>query len=67
MTSTSSTEVELACYAQRSEISVVPEPWRLEAVENGNLGFSLPPTDGGKDAWLFLFACFMLEGLIWGM
>ncbi|KAI8938433.1 hypothetical protein NX059_004326 [Plenodomus lindquistii] len=29
-------------------------------------GFSLPPTDGGKDAWLCLFACFMLEALIWG-
>ena len=29
-------------------------------------GFCLPPTDGGKDAWLFLFACFMLEALIWG-
>jgi hypothetical protein len=30
-------------------------------------GFSLPPTDGGKDAWLCLFACFMLEAMIWGM
>ncbi|KAJ4330627.1 hypothetical protein N0V95_010021 [Ascochyta clinopodiicola] len=29
-------------------------------------GHSLPPTDGGKDAWLFLFSCFMLEALIWG-
>jgi hypothetical protein len=27
---------------------------------------SLPPTDRGKDAWLFLVACFMLEALIWG-
>lgn len=32
-----------------------------------NAGFSLPPTDGGKDAWLFLLSCFMLEALIWGM
>ncbi|KAL6710941.1 hypothetical protein ACN47E_006816 [Coniothyrium glycines] len=31
-----------------------------------NEGFSLPPTDEGKDAWLCLFACFMLEALIWG-
>lgn len=22
--------------------------------------------DGGKDAWLFLAACFMIEALIWG-
>ena len=29
-------------------------------------GHSLPPTDGGKDAWLFLFSCFMLEAMIWG-
>jgi hypothetical protein len=28
--------------------------------------FSLPPVDGGKDAWFFLTACFMLEGLVWG-
>ncbi|PNS14156.1 hypothetical protein CAC42_6669 [Sphaceloma murrayae] len=28
--------------------------------------FSLPPADGGKDAWLVLFACFILEALVWG-
>ncbi|KAK3692616.1 MFS monocarboxylate transporter [Podospora appendiculata] len=27
---------------------------------------SLPPVDGGKDAWLFLAACFMVEALVWG-
>jgi hypothetical protein len=32
-----------------------------------NAEFFLPPTDGGKDAWLFLLSCFMLEALIWGM
>ncbi|KAJ4137255.1 hypothetical protein NW768_002837, partial [Fusarium equiseti] len=26
---------------------------------------SLPPVDGGKDAWLFLAASFMVEALIW--
>ncbi|KAI9925285.1 hypothetical protein ASPWEDRAFT_120703 [Aspergillus wentii DTO 134E9] len=26
----------------------------------------LPPADGGKDAWLFLAACFVIEALIWG-
>lgn len=31
-----------------------------------NWASSLPPTDTGKDAWLFLFASFMLEALIWG-
>ena len=28
--------------------------------------FSLPPVDGGKDAWLFLAGCFVTEALIWG-
>jgi hypothetical protein len=27
---------------------------------------SIPPADGGKDAWLFLAACFMVEALVWG-
>jgi hypothetical protein len=27
--------------------------------------FSLPPVDGGKDAWLFLFSAFILEILVW--
>jgi len=37
----------------------------FEDVEGGE-GFSLPPADGGKDAYLFLFTCFMLEALVWG-
>ncbi|KAH6615112.1 major facilitator superfamily domain-containing protein [Boeremia exigua] len=28
--------------------------------------FSLPPVDGGKDAWLFLLSAFVLEILVWG-
>ncbi|KAF4635406.1 hypothetical protein G7Y89_g2692 [Cudoniella acicularis] len=28
--------------------------------------FSLPQADGGKDAWLFLAACFVIEALVWG-
>ncbi len=28
---------------------------------------SLPQVDGGKDAWLFLAACFLIEGLVWGV
>ena len=27
---------------------------------------SLPRVDGGKDAWLALAGCFILEGLVWG-
>lgn len=29
--------------------------------------FSLPPVDGGKDAWLFLAAGFVFEALVWGI
>jgi hypothetical protein len=28
--------------------------------------FSLPPVDGGKAAWCFLAASFMMEALVWG-
>ncbi|KAI5861185.1 MFS general substrate transporter [Durotheca rogersii] len=34
--------------------------------EDGRQAFSLPPVDGGKDAWLFLAACFSIEALVWG-
>jgi hypothetical protein len=42
--------------------------------EAGDLGLntsrhefgSLPPVDGGKDAWLFLAAGFVFEALVWG-
>ncbi|KAI8626809.1 MFS general substrate transporter [Xylariaceae sp. FL1651] len=33
---------------------------------SGSQEFSLPPIDGGKDAWLFLAACFVVDALIWG-
>lgn len=26
----------------------------------------LPRVDGGKDAWLFLAGCFLIEALTWG-
>lgn len=32
----------------------------------GRHQFSLPRVDGGKDAWLFLAACFTVEALTWG-
>ncbi|KAF1960499.1 MFS general substrate transporter [Byssothecium circinans] len=60
---------ELDLYPQRSEnpLNLEIESQRGETYSgDAQGGFSLPPTDGGKDAWLFLLACFMLEGLIWG-
>lgn len=29
-------------------------------------GQALPRVDGGKDAWLVLGGCFVLEALVWG-
>ncbi|UKZ71090.1 uncharacterized protein TrAtP1_012055 [Trichoderma atroviride] len=37
-----------------------------ESPPDGTTEFSLPPVDRGKDAWLFLAACFVLEALVWG-
>lgn len=42
-----------------------PSP-ALSIEEEENQQFSLPPADGGKDAWLFLAAAFILEALTWG-
>jgi hypothetical protein len=32
-----------------------------------NPEFSLPPTDKGKDAYLFLVTCFVAEAFVWGI
>jgi hypothetical protein len=70
MSSNRSPQVELAIYSQQPATAALidTELHANDGIEpsNGDLGFSLPPTDGGKDAWLCLFACFMLEALIWG-
>ncbi|KAF2278820.1 MFS general substrate transporter [Westerdykella ornata] len=63
MASDRTTERDLTPNPPISELSY--DDRSLENRDTGN-GFSLPPTDGGKDAWLFLFACFILEALIWG-
>ncbi|KAG6988916.1 hypothetical protein G7Y79_00068g096150 [Physcia stellaris] len=54
------------------------EPASTDSLHNGDVfelhqsGVSaslepkLPPQDGGKDAWLFLCACFSVEALVWG-
>ncbi|KAI1536262.1 MFS-1 multi-domain protein, partial [Pyrenophora tritici-repentis] len=39
---------------------------QLHQTHPAEAGFSLPPVDGGKDAWLFLFSAFVLEILTWG-
>ncbi|KAF7890736.1 uncharacterized protein EAF01_010545 [Botrytis porri] len=34
--------------------------------DQDNTDGNIPRADGGKDAWLFLAACFLFEALIWG-
>uniref|UniRef100_A0A8H7TWL1 Major facilitator superfamily (MFS) profile domain-containing protein n=1 Tax=Bionectria ochroleuca TaxID=29856 RepID=A0A8H7TWL1_BIOOC len=44
-------------------------PRQIEAatiVLTGQPEFSLPPTDRGKSAWLFLAASFLIEAVVWG-
>ncbi|KAF2787109.1 MFS general substrate transporter [Melanomma pulvis-pyrius CBS 109.77] len=65
-----STELELTSHTPHSSTAEIQSHHNgsinsIEANET-NEGFSLPPADGGKDAWLFLMSCFMLEALIWG-
>ncbi|KAF2443009.1 MFS general substrate transporter [Karstenula rhodostoma CBS 690.94] len=66
MASAHTTETELIPYPQPAVYAQVEVPTYEEGTHELGQGFSLPPTDGGKHAWLFLFSCFMLEGMIWG-
>jgi hypothetical protein len=41
------------------------DPWALSG-ESSQVQRSLPQPDRGREAWLFLGSCFILEALIWG-
>jgi hypothetical protein len=66
MASHGTAEVELASFTPQPSSIASQDIEPLHDHVNSDEGFSLPPTDGGKDAWLCLLACFMLEALIWG-
>ncbi|KAI1122687.1 major facilitator superfamily domain-containing protein [Nemania abortiva] len=62
--------IELTNHVARSRV-VSPEEGVNTSPDNsrnsyGNPEFSLPPMDGGKQAWLFLAACFVVDALVWG-
>lgn len=65
-----STQIELTPQTQNASAATLTDvellPQGAETPIGSEEGHSLPPTDGGKDAWLFLFSCFMLEAMIWG-
>ena len=48
----------------RDEIGV--SPWSAAQQNPNSPGISLARADGGKDAWLFLASCFVIEALVWG-
>ncbi|KAI1331807.1 MFS general substrate transporter [Xylariaceae sp. FL0255] len=64
------------------DVDDIPTPWSMTSADRDNIffatarpttpedsqrqEFSLPPVDGGKDAWLFLAAAFVVEALAWG-
>jgi len=51
----------MASTAESSELELA------DRGEGAQQHVSLPPVDGGKDAWLFLAASFVVEALVWGM
>lgn len=71
MSSTFSTQTELASSPRQASAtaSANVELLPMTGIEPpvNDEGFSLPSTDGGKDAWLCLLSCFLLEALIWGI
>jgi hypothetical protein len=44
--------------------TAIVEPMQLECEDLPTP--TLPHADGGKDAWLVLTGCFVLEALVWG-
>jgi MFS family permease len=66
MASAHATETELIRYPQPAASTAADPPAYEETNHDLDAAFSLPPTDGGRHAYLMLFSCFMLEGMIWG-
>lgn len=52
-------------FEESEEVSTQRRRQRGEEGDHGQ-EFSLPRADGGRDAWLFLAACFSIEALVWG-
>ncbi|PSN68117.1 MFS general substrate transporter [Corynespora cassiicola Philippines] len=62
-TQTPASETPNLISRQGSDIHLESNSQWHEGIEHES---SLPPVDGGKDAWLFLSAAFLLEVLVWG-
>jgi hypothetical protein len=51
---------------RESDVELHATDQDLNEIRETEPEFSLPPVDGGKAAWLFLFSAFILEILVWG-
>jgi hypothetical protein len=59
-------DIELSTVAVRNDDGQDLETLNVFGrAEDGEV-FSLPPADGGKDAWLFLASCVIFEAVSWG-
>ena len=70
MATTTTSTIELTAVSTPPDTASVADGARAEDGEASphpaRQEFSLPPVDGGKDAWLFLAASFFVEALVWG-
>lgn len=53
-------------FASKEELGYEPRSSEEKLTSPNANDPSLPPVDKGKDAWLFLAACFVVEALVWG-
>jgi hypothetical protein len=66
-------EIELASLNTRrqtpSEVAVQSNALNSSTFEDSPTHYeaALPPPDRGKDAYLFLATCFVVESFVWGM
>lgn len=64
----------IATNVTSSQPSDVEDVWQNEEHSHADVGdlvgereqVNLPKADGGKEAWLFLCGCFVIEALVWG-
>jgi len=54
-------------FPPNDEIELVPQNVHQEASYMNEIEqASLPPTDGGRAAYIYLFTCFRGEAMVWG-
>lgn len=59
------TEHELGRISANAAQNSVVDPEEAGSTTSAH-EFSLPPVDGGKDAWLMLVSAFFIESFVWG-